>query len=45
MYNDIDLIKKSLKIKIITFGIIIMEPTRGVKPKLNFEASKIYCKK
>ena len=36
MYNDIDSLKKIFKNKNNNIGIIIMEPTRGVKPKHNF---------
>jgi glutamate-1-semialdehyde 2,1-aminomutase len=36
MYNDIDSLKKIFKNKKNNIGIIIMEPTRGVMPKLNF---------
>ena len=36
MYNDIDSLKKIFRNKNNNIGIIIMEPTRGVKPKLNF---------
>ncbi len=36
MYNDIDSLKKIFKNKNNNIGIIIMEPTRGVKPKNNF---------
>ncbi len=36
MYNDIDSLKKIFKKKNNNIGIIIMEPTRGVKPKNNF---------
>ena len=35
MYNDIDF-EKIFRNKNNNIGIIIMEPTRGVKPKLNF---------
>ena len=36
MYNDIDSLKKIFQKKNNNIGIIIMEPTRGVKPKNNF---------
>ena len=36
VYNDIDSLKKIFKKKNNNIGIIIMEPTRGVKPKNNF---------